>query len=173
MKRMSVLAAMVMSAVMICSTVQGQTTTNGTQNVTQLQLAKLMVQLCGLQSLLPTDRTITDADYFQLLAFNNIQPVGGWQSGQLASRADLARVVVQAMGEGKKVENPDNPESWINYLVDKGIRVDTVGLGTKPVDPLLFPLGVDPVGAIQNILNEVVKPIPPATPTGPAKGARI
>lgn len=173
MKRISVFAVIMMSVVMLCSTVRGQGGSNETQNVTQLQLAKLMVQLCGLQPSLPTDRALTDADYFQVLAFNNIQPAGGWQSGQLASRADLARVVVQAMGESSKVTTPEEPGAWVDYLVNKGIKVDTIGLGSKPVEPLLFPLSVDPVVAIQNILNEVVKPIPPTTPTGPAKGARI
>jgi hypothetical protein len=173
MKRMSMLVAVAMGAMMFCSVAKGQAPSNDVQNVSHFQLARLMVQLCGLTTLLPTDRAVTETDYFQLLAFNNIQPAGGWRSGLLVTRADLARVVVQAMGESKKVENPDNPESWINYLVGKGIKVDTIGLGTKPVDPMAFPLGVDPVVALQNILNDVVKPIPPATPNAPAKGARI
>jgi len=168
MKRLNVLAALVMSAVVFCSVAKGE----GTNTMTQLELAKMMVQLCGLQTSLPTDRAPTDADYFRLLMFNNIQPAGGWQADQLLTRADLARVVVLGMQEGSKVQNPDNPQSWIDYLVDKGVRVDTIGLTTKPVDPLAFPMGVEPSLAVRNILNDVVKPIP-ATPTGPAKGARI
>jgi len=171
MKRMNVLAALVMSAVVFCSVAKGE----GTNTMTQLELAKMMVQLCGLQTSLPADRAPTDADYFRLLMFNNIQPAGGWQADQLLTRADLARVVVLGMQEGSKVQNPDNPQAWIDYLVDKGIRVDTIGLTTKPVEPLAFPMSVEPAVAVQNILNDVVKPLPPkpATPTGPAKGARI
>lgn len=170
---MSVLAMALVGVVLFCSPVKGQSTE--TNNMTQFQLAKLMVQLCGLQAMLPTDRTPTETDYFQLLAFNNIQPVNGWQTGTLVTGNDLARVVVQAMGEATKVENPDQPESWVNYLADKGIKVDTIGLGTKPVDPLQFALSVDPVVAVQNILQEVVNPRPPkpVTPTAPKRGARI
>lgn len=164
-----ILAALVVVAVMACSWAKGEET----NNVTQLELAKLMVQLCGLQSSLPTDHAPTDADYFQLLMFNNIQPVGGWQAGKLTSRADLARVVVQGMQEANNVQNQDDPQSWVDYLVGKGIRVDTIGLSTKPVEPLAFPMSVNPDVAIRNILNQVVNPIKPSTPTGPAKGARI
>jgi hypothetical protein len=171
MKKMSVLAMMFASVVLFCSPVKGQDNTY--TNVTHFQFAKLMVQLCGLTPMLPTERTPTETDYFQLLAFNNIQPTGGWQSGALVTRADLAKVVVLAMGESKKVENPEQPQAWIDYLVNKGVKVDTIGLGTTPVDPLQFPMSVDPVVAVQNILQEVVKPIPPATPTAPKRGARI
>jgi len=170
MKIMHILVAVAMSAAVVCSAADGD---EQTKTMTQLELAKIMVQLTGLQSSLPTDRPVTDADYFSLLMFNNIQPTGGWHAEQSVSRADLARVVVLGMQEGSKVENPENPQSWVDYLVSKGVRVDTVGTGTNPVTPIAFPVGVDPTVAVTEVIKDVVKPLPPVTPTGARRGARI
>ena len=113
------------------------------------ELAQLVVRVLGLQRHLPPNPT--DADCFALLLVNRITPQDGWKQGAVVTAADLARVVVQAMGEAENIENPDDPASWVNYLNEKGIQVvdlqEAVGQAS-PLDEAVTatyePVNVDP-----------------------------
>jgi hypothetical protein len=161
-----------------------------TTEVPQIELAKTIVKVLGLQRFLPPHPT--PFDYFALLMVNGISPAGGWVEDQSVTRYDLARCVVLSLHQADKVTNPENPQSWIDYCVSIGIRVDTVGLATEPLQPLSLPLGPTihsghhrprplPTGDVQfgpimQPIRElfIVGPRPrPVTPTAPVRGARI
>jgi hypothetical protein len=133
----------------------------------------------------------SDKDYFSLLAVNNIMPEKGWIASEPVSRYDLARVCVLALKQGGSVQHPEQPQAWIDYLVDKGYRIDTIGLATKPLEPLALPVGptmysnrvqtklprVVPsgdvqFGAIMTPVREMFKPLA-STPTASVRGTRI
>jgi len=187
MKIISAVVAVVMGAVTLCSAATTNTPPQ-TAQVTQIELAKLIVELAHLSRLLPPNPS--DADYFALLMANNIAPEKGWVADQPVSRYDLARVCVLALKQGSSVQSPENPQSWIDYLVDKGYRIDTIGLATKPLQPLAVPVGptmfsnrgqlmprVVPsgdvqYGALMQPVREYFKPLS-STATSSNKGARI
>jgi len=113
------------------------------------ELAQLVVRVLGLQRHLPPNPS--DADCFALLLVNRIVPQGGWNHGEVVTAGDLARVVVQAMGEAENIENPDDPASWVNYLNEKGIQVvdlhEAVGHASplyEAVTATYEPVNVDP-----------------------------
>ena len=116
---------------------------------TQADLARLLVNVLGLSVDLPA--TPSDVEVFSALLANQIAPAEGWQSTNLVTRADLARVVVQAMGEADQVENPDDAQSWVDYLKGLGVPIDTVGQAVAGVTPLNDPVtgaglgGTDPL----------------------------
>jgi len=190
MKIISAVVAVVMGAVTLCSAADAPATNVSPQTaqVPQIELAKLVVELAHLSRFLPPNPS--DADYFALLMANGIAPVKGWVADEPVSRADLARVSVLAMKQGSAVEHPENPQAWIDYLVDKGYRIDTIGLATKPLQPLAIPVGptmfsnrgqlmprVVPsgdvqYGAIMQPVREYFKPSG-STATSSNKGARI
>lgn len=166
-----------------------------TTEVPQQELAKVVVEALGLTRFLPVNPSASD--YFAILMANGIAPAKGWEADKAVTRFDLAQVVVLSLKQGNKVEHPENPQAWIDYLVSIGIRVDTVGLATSPLEPLALPIGptayssqLDTTkrlprlvptgdvqfGAIMLPIRElfIVGPQPgPATPTAPVKGARI
>src|ERR1039457_3937717 len=100
-----------------------------TAQVTEFELAVLLVQQLGLVPYLP--RNPSPNDYFSLLMMNGITLADKWQADKPVTRYDLARAVVLATKQGSKIDNPDNPQSWIDYLVSTGVRVDTIGLATQ------------------------------------------
>ena len=194
MKTISALIAVLMSAVTVCLvalSAGGQAPQ--TAQVTQIELAKLMVEMSGLTRFLPSNPS--DADYTHLLMVNGIAPASGWVSDQAVTRADLARVVLQATHQASSVPNPENPQSWIDYAVNQGIRVDTIGLATKPLEPLAIPVGPTmfsadansgkkppatvpsgdvQYGAVMQPIRAMFQPVlNPNTPTAPNRGARI
>lgn len=98
---------------------------------------------------------------------------------------------------GSKVQNPNDPESWINYATSIGINVTSVGQASSPLAPLVFPVApasyftpgpghntprILPAGdpSLGPVLQEIrelfivgPKPQPPVTPTAPTSGVRI
>jgi len=196
MKRMTIVLALVMGISALCvkaAPPQDQAPALG--EVSQFELAKLVAQLTGLQRYLPANAS--PADYFSVLMANGIAPAGGWSANQPVSQYDLARVVLEAEGMGSKVQNPNDPESWINYATSIGINVTSVGQASSPLAPLVFPVApasyftpgpghntprILPAGdpSLGPVLQEIrelfivgPKPQPPVTPTAPTSGVRI
>ncbi|MFH0878944.1 MAG: hypothetical protein V2A34_04455 [Lentisphaerota bacterium] len=108
------------------------------KTVTQAELGQLLVRVLGIARFLPANPT--DQQCFALLMANGIQPVTGWNSTAEVKKADLARVIVQAMKKQGEVKNPDDPASWVDYLKSIGIPIDTVGEAVDYVDPLGEPV---------------------------------
>ena len=78
------------------------------QPVTHPQLAELLVKALGLMRFLPT--APSTQQMFDVLMQNGISPQGGWLLDAVVTKADLSRVVVQALRKEDQVENPNDPQ---------------------------------------------------------------
>ena len=58
---------------------------------------------------------------------NGIAPKDGWKPGSPVVKADLARVIVQAMKKQGDIKHPEDPKEWIDYLKAQGVPLDAVG----------------------------------------------
>lgn len=123
--------------------------------VTQAELAKMLINIMGLAPFVSLPAT--SFDLFQILVSNGVVPEGGWKADEPVNGADLARVLVQAMGAAEEIENPEDPNSWIEYLEEMGVSMDTVGEAVAAVAPNTMS---DPI--INYAMNE-------ATTTDPLK----
>ncbi len=107
--------------------------------VTQGELARLLVNMLGLYRFLPAAPTEQEA--IAVLLANRISPEGGWQPAEPVLLADLARLIVQSLDRTHEVAEPDNPQSWIDFLVSIDVPIDTVGLAVSQLEPLPEPVG--------------------------------
>lgn len=111
------------------------------QPVTHPQLASIMVKALGLVPFLPTAPTAQQM--FDVLMQNGICPEGGWLLDAVVTKADLSRVVVQALRKEDDVENPNDPQSWINVLKELGISIDRLSETMESVEALPEPMSQD------------------------------
>ncbi len=102
--------------------------------VTQDQLAELLVKALDLVRFLPAAPTTQQR--FEVLMQNGISPAGGWLMGAVVTKADLARVLVQALRREDQVENPNDPQSWIDTLKAMGISLDRLSETIQSVEVL-------------------------------------
>lgn len=109
------------------------------QPVTHPQLADLMVKALGLIRFLPNAPTAQQR--FDILMQNGIRPENGWKLDGIVSKADLARVLVQAMRKDDEVENPNDPQSWIDFLRAEGIALDRLSQTIQSVEVLPDSMG--------------------------------
>lgn len=112
---------------------------------TQGQLAQMLVEVLGLSRFLPPNPS--DQQCFGILMDNSILPKDGWKAEKSVSRADLARVIVQALKKQGDIKNPDNAQEWIDYLEALGIPVGPLAETLYYVDPLSEPVAPNVVSA--------------------------
>lgn len=120
--------------------------------VTHGELAQLLIQVLGLGRFLPASPS--NKQCYEVLLSNAISPLGGWEEGKIVTRADLARVIVQGMKRQNEVKNPDNPESWINFLKGIGVPIETVGESVTYLEPLAEPVAPNVVSARTDPLSK-------------------
>lgn len=111
------------------------------QPVTHPQLAELMVRALGLVRFLPN--APTPQQMFDLLMQNGIVPQDGWKLDAVLTKADLARVIVQSLRMDDMVENPNDPQAWINTLKELGISIDRLSETIQSVEALPEGMGQD------------------------------
>ena len=111
------------------------------QPVTHPQLAELLVRALGLVRYLPNAATAQQR--FDVLMQNGISPQDGWKLDAVVTKADLSRVIVQALGMDDQVENPNDPQSWINLLKELGISIDRLSETIQSVEVLPDALSQD------------------------------
>lgn len=111
------------------------------QPVTHPQLAERLVKALGLVRFLPTAPTAQQM--FDVLMQNGISPQDGWKLDAVVTKADLARVVVQALRKEDAVENPSDPQAWLNVLKEMGISLDRLSETIQSVEVLPEGLGQD------------------------------
>ncbi len=109
--------------------------------VTHTQLADLLVKALGLVRYLPN--APTPQQTFDVLMQNGISPEAGWLMGAVVTKADLARVLMQAMHKEDQVENPNDPQSWIDALKAAGISLDRLSETIQSVETLPDGMGQD------------------------------
>lgn len=102
--------------------------------VTQGELAMILVNVLGLANDLPAGATEFDA--IALLLARGIAPLDGWDAERPVMLADLAVVLVRALGGEDEVENPDDPQSWITAAQSLGIDLSSVTGAAGGGDPL-------------------------------------
>jgi hypothetical protein len=113
---------------------------NGSQaaQVTQCELAQLLVQILGLSRFLPASPSCDQC--FSALMDNAISPRDGWVSAKVVVKKDLARVIIQAMKRQGEVEDPNKDESWEKFLASLGVSLDSVGESVDQMDSLAEPV---------------------------------
>ena len=124
--------------------------------VTEGEFAQWLVRVLGLSRFLPA--APTDLECFQVLMQNGISPKQGWSQERTVTMGNLARVIVLALGKQAEVQNPDDDESWVNYLKSVGIDFGTIGEAVENLEPLPQPVGpeaivtsTDPLGKLSRI----------------------
>jgi len=108
------------------------------KQVTQCELAQLLVQVLGLSRFLPPSPSCQQC--FAVLLDNAISPADGWNPDKTVVMGDLARVIVQAMKLQTEIKNPDNPQEWVDYLKGLGVPLEAVGETVSYLEPLPEPI---------------------------------
>ena len=111
------------------------------QPVTHPQLAERLVKALGLARFLPAAPTAQQT--FDVLMQNGISPQDGWKLDAVVTKADLARVIVQALRKEDAVENPNDPQAWLNALRELGISLDRLSETIQSVEVLPEGMGQD------------------------------
>ena len=137
MRFVSIIVAVVMCGAVTLTSASAQDPATSAQ-VNQAELARMLVNVTGMARFLPAPSTYQEN--FAALLANGISPVDGWVADKVVTKADLARVTVQALGREDEVENPDDPNSWVKFLKENGIPIDTVGQAVDNVDPIVEPV---------------------------------
>lgn len=106
--------------------------------VRQGELALLLVNVLGLYRFLPA--VPTEQEAIAVLLSNRIAPANGWEPNKPVVLADLAEIIVRAVDRAHEVDDPDDPQSWINFLASIGVPIDTIGLALTNVEPLNEPI---------------------------------
>jgi len=117
------------------------TKAEASQPVTHPQLADTLVKALGLVRFLPNAPTAQQE--FDVLMQNGISPEGGWLLDAVVTKADLSRVIVQALRKEDDVENPNDPQSWINTLKEAGISLDRLSETIQSLEVLPEAMGQD------------------------------
>ena len=122
------------------------------RQVTQAELAQMLVKLLGLTQYLPPSPT--DFECFAVLMENSISPADGWKPDAKVVLGDLARVIVLAMKRQHEIKNPDDPLAWIDFLKANGISLESVGEATAALKPLAEPIAPNVVRANTRLLEK-------------------
>lgn len=121
--------------------------------MTEGQLAEMLVNVLGLAPMLPPNPQANDQ--IALLLQNGISPKDGWNPENLVTIGNLARIMVQAMGDTAKVENPESDASWVDYLKSIGVEFGTIEEAIDQMDPMGQPVGLQAVEVSTDPLRKV------------------
>ncbi|HMP89061.1 MAG TPA: hypothetical protein PJ991_02610 [Kiritimatiellia bacterium] len=121
--------------------------------MTEGQLAELLVNVLGLANMLPPNPQM--ADQLAILLQNSISPKDGWNPENLVTLGNLARIMVQAMGDASKVENPESDKSWVDYLKSVGVEFGTIEEAIDQMDPMSQAVALQAVEVSTDPLRKV------------------
>jgi hypothetical protein len=135
-KNMKKMLMILLAGLMTASVAFAQGMPEKGQALTYSQLADLLVKALGLVEYLPNGASVQQQ--FDILMQNGIAPSGGWTMDEEApvTKGDLARVLVQALQREDEVENPDDPQSWVEALTAMGISLSAASEALGSVDAL-------------------------------------
>jgi len=111
--------------------------------MTEGQLAEMLVNILGLASTLPPNPQ--PVNQIEILLQNGIAPKDGWNSTNLVTIGNLARIMVQSLGDESKIEEPENDKSWVDYLKSIGVEFGTIEEAVAQIDPLVDPVALKAV----------------------------
>jgi hypothetical protein len=101
--------------------------------MTEGQLADMLINVLGMATMLPPNAQ--PADQFAILLQNGIVPKDGWNPTNNVTIGNLARIMVQSLGDSDKVENPETDKSWVDYLKSIGVEFGTIEDALAQIDP--------------------------------------
>lgn len=135
-KNMKKILMVLLAGFLTASVALAQGTPQKGKALTYPQLANLLVKALGLVEYLPVGATTQQQ--FDILMQNGIAPADGWTLDEevSVSKGDLARVLIQAMQRDDEVENPSNPQSWVDALAAMGINLSAASEALDSVDAL-------------------------------------
>ncbi len=128
----------VLAVAMLSPQAPAQTPQNENEEVRQGELALLLVNVLGLYRFLPAAPSEQEA--VAVLLANGIAPANGWELNRPVVLADLAEIIVKSIDRAHEVENPDDPQSWIDLLNSIDVPIDTIGLALNNVEPAPEPI---------------------------------
>ena len=131
-------AIVLMALLSVIMAVPGVWAAEEKEEVTQGELAQILVNVLGLARFLPASPTVYECA--EVLAINGIQPKDGWNVEKVLTKADLARVIVLAMKRGDEVKNPENDKSWVDFLASLGVNIDSMSQAADSLRPLAEPV---------------------------------
>jgi len=111
--------------------------------MTEAQLAEVLVNVLGLAPMLPPNPKA--ADMFAILLQNGISPKDGWNPDNNVTLGNLARIMVQSMGDADKIENPEDDASWVEYLKSVGVEFGTIEEAIDRTEPLADPVALEAI----------------------------
>ena len=174
-KNMKKILMVLLAGFLTASVALAQGTPEKGKALTYPQLASLLVKALGLAEYLPA--APTTQQLFDILMQNGIAPADGWTMDEEAavSKGDLARVLIQAMQRDDEVENPADPQSWVDALAAMGINLSAASealgsvdalpevvaadIGFTTTDPLFSDVRADSTPIHEQITEETVKKI--------------
>ena len=133
------LAVLLTGIVVLTPLAMAQTAQEAPKVVLHQDLADILIKMLGLVRYLPN--APSTQQQFDLLMQNGILPEKGWEAGAVVTKADLARVLVQALQRTDDVENPNDPQSWIDALREMGISLDRLSESIQAVEVLPESMG--------------------------------
>lgn len=101
--------------------------------MTENQLANMLINVLGMASMLPPNSQ--PADQYAILLQNGIMPKDGWNPTNNVTIGNLARIMVQSLGDSDKIENPESDKSWVDYLKSIGVEFGTIEEAVAQIDP--------------------------------------
>ena len=174
-KNMKKILMVLLAGFLTASVALAQGTPEKGKALTYPQLASLLVKALGLAEYLPA--APSTQQLFDILMQNGIAPADGWTMDEEAavSKGDLARVLIQAMQRDDEVENPADPQSWVDALAAMGINLSAASealgsvdalpevvaadIGFTTTDPLFSDVRADSTPIHEQITEETVKKI--------------
>jgi hypothetical protein len=111
--------------------------------MTEGQLAEMLVNILGLAGSLPPNPQ--PVDQYEILLQNGISPKDGWNATNLVTIGNLARIMVQSLGDASKIEEPENDKSWVDYLKGIGVEFGTIEEAVAQINPLVDPVALKAV----------------------------
>ncbi len=115
------------------SAVVAQNNANNNNQVTQGELALMLINMLGLQQ--EIEVTGSPLDAIRVLLIYGISPINGWEVDRPVVLGDLAVVLVQSLQAQDEVDDPNDPVQCIAYLEGLGVPMDTVSGAVLIVPP--------------------------------------
>ncbi|HMO05462.1 MAG TPA: hypothetical protein PKC67_13280 [Kiritimatiellia bacterium] len=100
--------------------------------MTEAELASMLVNVLGMATMVPPNAQ--PADVYAILLQNGISPKDGWNPTNLVTIGNLARIMVQCLGDTDKIENPESDKSWVDYLKSIGVEFGTIEDAIAQID---------------------------------------
>lgn len=94
------------------------------KKTTQGELAKSIVKMLGLEGEMDPDAT--EDDYAAFLAAMGIGPPDGWNLDDFVDEELLALILVQLLGLGGQLENPNDPLQCLALLKERGLLLTSL-----------------------------------------------